>query len=355
MVMRLLALVTCAIALISAAPAGAQSESRSWAHAQIATVVGAGLLGTSVPGFRPQDMLTQSELAVALSSLGAVETGVERPDGPVSIRELDARLVTLLGLRPEARALRLAAVEAGLAPPAWLGTETIARVLGLRVNHPVKVEDLEIQLHEPATRAEAAYSIARVLALGDGELDAVRRSVATFRLPELSMQQQAVLRRALRLVGSPYVWAGASERPQRVGGRDAPGGFDCSGLVWRVYKLQPFAFAPTLAGVLRGRTSFAMSGEVAASARIGRADLEPGDVVFFGPNGVRSRPSQIGHMGIYVGGGWFVHSSTNGTTLQPLSGWHERTFAWARRPLAEAGVADLPLRRVAGGGPPKRS
>jgi cell wall-associated NlpC family hydrolase len=43
-------------------------------------------------------------------------------------------------------------------------------------------------------------------------------------------------------------------------------------------------------------------------------------------------------MGIYVGNGWFVHSSDHGVTLQPLTGWYEARFAWARRPLAEAGL-----------------
>ena len=43
-------------------------------------------------------------------------------------------------------------------------------------------------------------------------------------------------------------------------------------------------------------------------------------------------------MGIYVGNGWFVHSSDEGVTLQPLDGWYATRFAWARRPLAEAGL-----------------
>ena len=43
-------------------------------------------------------------------------------------------------------------------------------------------------------------------------------------------------------------------------------------------------------------------------------------------------------MGIYVGNGWFVHSATAGVTLQPLQGWYTTTFAWARRPLLEAGL-----------------
>jgi cell wall-associated NlpC family hydrolase len=60
--------------------------------------------------------------------------------------------------------------------------------------------------------------------------------------------------------------------------------------------------------------------------------------MFFGSRGPKSKPSEIGHMGIYVGGGWFVHSSRFGTTLTPMTDWYETSFAWARSPLVEAGL-----------------
>ncbi len=319
--------------------AGAQPTppTRSWAEPQIQQVVDAGLMGTSVADFRPDDLLTSVELATVLASLGAEVTEADT-DRPVTVRELDARLVTALGLRPQARGLRLGADAAGLLPRTSLGTETAARLLGLRVNHLKTQEKLELQLPQPATRAEAAYSIARVLALSDYELEAVRDELERFRFPQLSTWQQNVLRRALRLVGSPYVWAGTSERPQQLFGRTLPGGFDCSGFVWRVYKLEPFAGAPGLAATLKGRTTYDMSGEAPRSARIARSSLQPGDLVFFGTNGNRSKPAEVGHMGIYAGNGWMVHSSDRGTTLTPMSGWYETRFAWGRRPLAEAGL-----------------
>ncbi|HJR94058.1 MAG TPA: NlpC/P60 family protein, partial [Gaiellaceae bacterium] len=71
---------------------------------------------------------------------------------------------------------------------------------------------------------------------------------------------------------------------------------------------------------------------------IARKALQPGDVVFFGDRGVRSKPAEVGHMGIYVGNDWIVHSSRFGTTLAPLEDWYETRFAWGRRPLAEAGL-----------------
>ena len=338
--MRRFAFVSIAALVLATAGTAAarQNVSRSWAMPQIAAVVDVGLMAPSIAEFRPDDPLTQNEFATVLGGLGASVTVVDL-DRPVTMRELDAQLVTLVGLRPAAREIRLAALDAGLAPTSWLGTETVARMLGLRVNHLRNEEELELQLAQPATRAEAAYSIARVLELDDGEVEAVRSAIAGFALPYLTEWQRTVVARALRFVGSPYVWAGSSERPQQLFGKTLPGGFDCSGFVWRVYKLEPFAGAPALAQVLRGRTSYAMSGEISRATRLTRDLLQPGDVVFFGSRGPRSRPSEVGHMGIYVGNGWIVHSSRFGTTLTPMTGWYETSFAWGRSPLAEAGVS----------------
>jgi cell wall-associated NlpC family hydrolase len=61
-------------------------------------------------------------------------------------------------------------------------------------------------------------------------------------------------------------------------------------------------------------------------------------MLFFGSAGRSSKPSGISHTGLALGAGWFVHSSGQGTTVAPLAGWHTQSFAWARRPLAEAGL-----------------
>jgi cell wall-associated NlpC family hydrolase len=337
--MRPFALPACVLALLVAAgSAGAQPNAASWAAPQIRTVVEAGLMGPSTSAFRPDDALTAGELAEVMFGLGQTDVSVANVDAPVTIRELNARLVTVVGLRPEAREIRLEAVRVGLGPKQYAGTETVARLLGLRANHLAGSDERELQLSQPATRAEAAYSIARVLELAEWEIDAVRNAVVDLELPEMSLWRQTVLFRALRFVGSPYVWAGTSERPQEIFGERLPGGFDCSGLVWRVFKLKPFEGAPELAQVLRGRTTYDMSGEVPKSARLTRAEVQPGDVVFFGTRGPRSKPSEVGHMGIFVGDGWMVHSHRAGVTLQPMTGWYETQFAWGRSPLAEAGL-----------------
>ncbi len=311
-----------------------------WADPQIGTVLAAGVMGPSAEEFDPQGPLTRGDLAAALEAWGHPMAPPVDPSVLVTVRELDARLVAALGLQPSARAIRIAARDAGLMPVSYLGTETVARLLGLRTNHPAAFDALELLPGQPVTRAEAAFSLAQAMGVTDWQKQRVLAGAATFSFPELTGWQRVVLTRALRFVGDPYVWTGTSEKRQQTlwDGTVVPGGFDCSGYVWRVYKLQPFPDAPTLTDVLKGRTTYAMSGEVTPDLRISQVDLQPADVVFFGSRGPLSSPNEIGHMGVYLGNGWIVHSSGRGVTLDPLSGWYQNTFAWGRRPLAEAGL-----------------
>ena len=180
------------------------------------------------------------------------------------------------------------------------------------------------------THGVTAVSSAGAYFHGQGEGD------AAFTLPALTTWQKRVLTTAVRFVGYPYVWGGTSELPEAPFKVHAHGGFDCSGFVWRVYKLQAYPGGTALSGVLKGRTTYAMSAEVPKAKRIPFARLAPADVIFFGDKGPASKPAQVGHMGIYMGNGWFIHSSGQGVALASVSGWYKKRFAWARRPLAEA-------------------
>src|SRR5206468_11151835 len=121
-----------------------------------------------------------------------------------------------------------------------------------------------------ATRAEAAYSAARFLGLDATAVAAVGESSLSFEVPELTPWQQRVLQKAVRFIGYPYVLGGTSESRELPAGGGVPahGGFDCSGLVWRVYKLQKYPGRAPLPATIRGRTTYQMSGEVPRSERI---------------------------------------------------------------------------------------
>jgi cell wall-associated NlpC family hydrolase len=260
------------------------------------------------------------------------------PARSVTMSGLDARLVTTLGLTDTANAFTQSAKTSGLTPPSRFGTEAVARLLGLRTNHPASLDKLELSPNEPASHAEAAYSAAHILHFGEWDVASTQELAQTFVLPVYTPWQRQILNTAVRFIGYPYVWGGESETTTSPYGAQVHGGFDCSGFVWRVYKLQAYAKEGTLADVLKGRTTYEMSGEVPAAKRIALAKLQPADVIFFGAAGPKSKPAQVDHMGIYLGNGWFIHSSGYGVAVAQLSGWYAQRFAWGRRPLAEAGL-----------------
>ena len=298
-----------------------------------------GLMGGSESSFRPEAPLTRGALEDLVGGLtGRPPVAAANPSARVSMAFLDARLVGALGLGDAARAFAGSARAGGIDVPSRFGTEVVARLLGLRTNHPAERDALELGPADAATRAEAAFSAARILGLRAADRGAVEAAATGFALPPVTAWQRRVLTTAFDLVGLPYVWGGTSDRDQVVFGRRTRGGFDCSGFVWRVYKLERYDGAPTLGATLKGRTTYSMSGETPPTTRISFAKLEAGDIVFFGAAGARSKPSAVDHSGIYVGSGWFVHSSRYGVALARLDGWYRDRFAWARRPLAEAGL-----------------
>jgi len=327
----------------SLAKTGAQTTApppQSWAQPEIRVVVSHGLMAKSVAQFRPNDTLTQGELATLVAALTKqpLQTPVD-PTAPVTLTKLDARLVSAIGLSDAAAGFVAGARAAGLTVPARFGSETVARLLGLRLDHPAKQDDLELLPSTPVTRAETAYSVAKILRFQGWEQQYVEDSVATFTLPHLSAWQLRVLDTGVHFIGYPYVWGGTSEHAESPFGIKALGGFDCSGFVWRVYKLQKYPGGAALNTTIQGRTTYQMSGEVPHSERIAFAKLAPGDVVFFGSKGSKSTPGEVGHTGIYLGSGWMIHSSGQGVGVVPMTGWYRQSFAWARRPLAEAGLS----------------
>jgi cell wall-associated NlpC family hydrolase len=128
--------------------------------------------------------------------------------------------------------------------------------------------------------------------------------------PENPEAANAVLMRAISLVGTPY----------RYGGNTPAGGFDCSGLVNYVFR--------DMLDLRLPRTSR----ELAAyqGPRIPTDRLAAADLVFFGSAGA------VSHVGIYVGEGRFVHApSTGGTVrLDRLDGpyWRDH-YSGAKRVL----------------------
>ena len=371
-----LATLAAACAVASVATAAAVGSSRNlpnWAAPQIATVVKHKLMGAkSVRKFHPNATLTNKALTSLAADLkeqlestappadgtgdtgttttgttgttttGTTTTTVSDPTAPETMTQLDRSLVQAIGLGKAAKQFTQGARADGLAVPGRFGTEVVARLLGLRLNHPAAQDFIELRPQDPATRAEAAYSAAQILDLGlladSWQIAEVKSLAADFTLPQVNDWQRQILKVAFSKIGMPYIWGGTSDNTETDFGVTARGGYDCSGFVWRVYKLQSYPDEGSLASTLTGRTTYTMSVEVPRSKRISFQKLQPADVIFFGSRGPNSKGSQVFHTAIYVGNGWFIQSSDRGVALAQLTGWYKKKFAWGRRPLREAGL-----------------
>ncbi|HKD93455.1 MAG TPA: C40 family peptidase, partial [Gaiellaceae bacterium] len=361
-------------AIATAAAAGSSKSLPNWAAPQIKTVVQHKLMGAkSVKKFRPNAALTNKTLTSLAADLkeqlgsgtppgtdpgttttgttsttGTTTTGTTTttttsdPSTPETMAQLDKSLVQAIGLKKAASEFLHGARASGMPVPSRFGTEVVARLLGLRLNHPAAQDFLELRPQDPATRAEAAYSAAQILSFGplvdSWQIAQVKSLAADFTLPELNSWQAQILAVAFSKIGMPYIWGGTSDGTETEFGVTSRGGYDCSGFVWRVYKLQKYEDEGTLASTIVGRTTYQMSVEVPKSKRITFKKLQPADVIFFGSRGPKSTGAQVFHTAIYVGNGWFIQSSDEGVALAQLSGYYRHKFAWGRRPLREAGL-----------------
>src|SRR5256886_1690915 len=223
---RRLTHVCLLITLLAWTPGAAAKPASSWAQAELKTVVAAGLMAREAAA-RPNDPLTRGELETLAAGLAHTEpAATSNASGTVTMAALDSRLVGALGLIETAKLFTQSARTAGLAPPSRFGSEVVARLLGLRTNHPAALDKLELSPGEPATRAEAAYSAAQILRFTGSETMSVEDLAQTFQLPVLSVWQTRVLKTAVRFIGYPYVWGGTSEKAEAPAGVQAPRGFE---------------------------------------------------------------------------------------------------------------------------------
>jgi hypothetical protein len=138
----------------------------------------------------------------------------------------------------------------------------------------------------------------------------------------LEQVRQSVGNKASELVVNAMGFLGV---PYRRGGNNAETGFDCSGFVRAMYS--------QTVGLLLPRRA---DQQAAATVKIEKTELQPGDLVFF--NTMRRAFS---HVGIYVGEGKFIHSPKPGAEVRVEDmriGYWERRFDGARRVPASEGA-----------------
>jgi cell wall-associated NlpC family hydrolase len=146
-------------------------------------------------------------------------------------------------------------------------------------------------------------------------------------LTKIDQVRQSVTLKASELVVNAMGFLGV---PYKRGGNNAETGFDCSGFVRAIYQQSVGLLLPRRAAE-----------QAAATERIEKTDLQPGDLVFF--NTLRRTFS---HVGIYVGDNKFIHSPKPGAEVRvdsmDLSYWKTR-FNGARRVATEQAAAAAPV------------
>ncbi len=145
-----------------------------------------------------------------------------------------------------------------------------------------------------------------------GKIDTLMGRKTTASRGDNESVAQKIIDYAKRFLGVKYVWGGSS-----------PKGFDCSGFV--KYVFDNF-------GIGLARTSTAQAAE---GTGVTKANLRMGDLVFFDTNGGKNG---INHVGIYIGDGKFIQSSSGSMDVVISSvseGFYKNTYMKARRVLTD--------------------
>ena len=153
--------------------------------------------------------------------------------------------------------------------------------------------DIQHLIDQAQARADAAAQARATSSGGGGDVN--------IPIPPSSTLGGQAVAIAMQYLGTPYVWGGAS-----------PSGFDCSGFTMYVW----------------GQLGVSLPHNAAAQYSMGTAvpsnALEPGDLVFF---------DGLGHVGMYVGNGAFIHAPHTGDVVKisSLTGWYADNYVGARR------------------------
>lgn len=200
---------------------------------------------------------------------------------------------------------------AGQLEGTWGGWSAGLGYVALRVGGlELAAEGRMLRLSNPGDAGVLGVRVALPVRAGGTPSAVVARSMVPM---TRSAATQAIIDAARDAMGTPYAW----------GGTDA-NGFDCSGLIQYAFRR---------GGVGLPRTSQA---QAATGVPVSRdpAALEPGDILTFAEDG-----RLVSHVGLYLGGGEFIHSASRGVRISRLTpddpdgGYWWRRWMGARRLL----------------------
>jgi cell wall-associated NlpC family hydrolase len=220
--------------------------------------------------------------------------------------EVKAREARLKHAKAEAAALvserasEKASIEGQLAARRALLSSIRGQIAHLQAQEAARQAELRREL-QARIAAQQQQAPAQALSSTVAPVGSSNPSGSVSSGPAPPPTHSSVVAIAEQYLGVPYRWGGAS-----------PSGFDCSGLVMYVF---------AQVGVSLPHSSYAQYG---MGSPVSRDQLQPGDLVFF---------DGLGHVGIYVGGGQFIHAPHTGDVVRisSLSGWYASSYVGARR------------------------
>jgi cell wall-associated NlpC family hydrolase len=242
-----------------------------------------------------------------LNSLDAVDR-VSEQDARVlrEVKSFRAQVIERKGRLERAKKAQVQVVADKASQRSWIEGQLAERqrLLSTIKDQIASLEAAERRRQERlAAQAQARFQAAQQETESEAapealvQSDSIEEAIA----PAPAARYGGVVGIAMQYLGVPYVWGGAS-----------PSGFDCSGFSMYVFAQMGVSLPHHAAS------------QYGMGTAVSKDQLQAGDLVFF--NG-------LGHNGIYVGGGSFIHSPHTGDVVKisPMSGWYASTYVGARR------------------------
>ncbi len=287
--------VACVVGLIGLVPAqqtsAAQARVPGWAKPAVGYLVEQGLLDRKT--FKPNSPMARKDFKALIKA--AFGGGFSRTQGDVTAGEVGATLVRALDRSDVADMLNSAQSPDGWDPevPSRFGTEVVSRELGLRHDRPTDEESMESAADDKMRQADVVWAVWKAMtAPSTYSADAL----SGFSLDNYDPTRRKVVKFALSLAGTPYIWGGEWVRSTPDGypyGAQPAGGVDCSGFVWYVLQARSTSYSPIGRKYdgwsIPERSSSEMAKGTAKNQRLKYPDLKPGDILLFAPNGKESK------------------------------------------------------------------
>jgi peptidoglycan DL-endopeptidase CwlO len=276
----------------------------------VEVLLGATSLQEIMDGVDMSRRITRQDTRIVRELTAFRERVVERKAQLVRARARQAEVV-------QQRAAEKQAIEAKLAERRQLLSSVQAEVQRLVAEEQARQAELRRQAQARLAQEQAAAAAAARQAADQARLNAVDPATAPsvdvvpsdgsipVAPPADAGRGAQVVSIAMQYLGTPYVWGAASPSS----------GFDCSGLTMYVFA-QVGVSLPHYAAAQYGM-----------GVPVSRDQLQPGDLVFF---------HGLGHMGMYIGGGQFIHAPHTGDVVKISSlsdGYYTANWVGARRVL----------------------